>query len=51
MMFATLDDLEGQVELLVFGKALAEARGRARASTRSCSSAAASTTRTAQDRA
>ncbi|HVW17803.1 MAG TPA: DNA polymerase III subunit alpha [Solirubrobacteraceae bacterium] len=27
MMFATLDDLEGQVEILVFGKALAEYEG------------------------
>ena len=45
MMFATLDDLEGSVEMLVFGKALADVRGRAAASTRSCSSAGASTTR------
>ena len=41
MMFATLDDLEGTVEMLVFGKALAEHeavlavdRGRARARAR-----------------
>ena len=27
MMFATLDDLEGVVEILVFGKALAEYEG------------------------
>ena len=27
MMFATLDDLEGAVEVLVFGKALAEYEG------------------------
>ena len=27
MMFATLDDLEGAVEILVFGKALAEYEG------------------------
>ena len=27
MMFATLDDLEGSVEILVFGKALAEYEG------------------------
>ena len=45
MMFATLDDLEGSIELLVFEKALAGVRGRARR-TRSCSCAAGSTTRT-----
>ena len=28
MMFATLDDLEGSVEMLVFGKALDGVRGR-----------------------
>ena len=27
MMFATLDDLEGAIEILVFGKALAEYEG------------------------
>ena len=27
MMFATLDDLEGSIEVLVFGKALAEYEG------------------------
>ncbi len=27
MMFATLDDLEGSVEVLIFGKALAEYEG------------------------
>ena len=31
MMFATLDDLEGSVEMLVFGKALAEDEARSRA--------------------
>ena len=30
MMFATLDDLEGSVEILIFGKALSRVRGRAR---------------------
>ena len=45
MMFATLDDLGASVELVVFGKALTGRRGGARRPTRSCSSAAASTTR------
>ena len=51
MMFATLDDLEASVELVVFGKALAGRRRCAPAPTRSCSSAAGSTTRTATRRA
>ena len=44
MMFATLDDLEGSVEMLVFGKALAEHEA-ALAVDRSCWCAVASTTR------
>ena len=46
MMFATLDDLEGQVEMIVFGKAY-EGPPSTSSSTASCSSAAASTTRSA----
>ena len=47
MAFATLDDVEGQVEMLVLGKAYDEL-GRVRsASTASCSSGAGSTTRSA----
>ena len=44
MMFATLDDLAGSVEMLVFGKALASTR-RSSWPTRSCSSRDGSTTR------
>ena len=46
MMFATLDDLEASVEIIVFGKALAASEDALDARTRSCSSAARSTTRT-----